>query len=280
MVDLYDDIDGLVLNFEVRVPQQPGDLLDVDIAVAVCERPKRGASNHLVRVAERHFQRPVDVLMLEFRQQLDQVNLDERVFAAHAGNKVRHHVLGHDFFNNPEKRPFLLGSHLVGTLQHVMNVQRILVNLENLDQGGLRDIGILKETEQLVRVVVVAARQRPCRAGYDAFAAVCQTLFVELEGLVGDLAGQNVDVQHRVVAVTYRQRLDGFGNDFGAEFFKALGQLLRGARVRVRLTGQLADQLISANAREQTHDTMSAGCAIRCTIQGVICESDGRRSRP
>ena len=276
VVDLYHDVDGLVLNFEVRVPKQPADLLDVDIAVTVCERVQRGASNHLVGVAERHFQGPVDVRMLEFCQQVDQVNLDQRVFATHAGNKVRHHVLGHDFFNNAEKRPLLLGTHLVGALQHIMNIQRVLVNLENLDEGGLRDLGVLKETEQLVRIVVVAARQGPRRPGYNAFAAVCKTFFVELEGLVGDLAGQNVDVQHRVVTITHRQRIDRFGNDLGPEFFEALGQLLRGARVCVRLAGQLADQLISAKAREEAHDTRSAGWA----LQRLICESDERKSRP
>ena len=181
------------------------------------------------------------------------MNLDRRILAAHPVDQVRHHVLGNDVLDDPEQGRFFLRLQFVGSPQQIVDAEVVLVDFEDLDERGFGDLLVLKEVEQRVGVVVVGARERPGRAGYDALAAVRQAFLVELQGLVVDVACENVNEHHRVFLVAHRECVDDSRNDFRAELLQALDGLHGSGRARVGLAGEVADQLISAETAEERH---------------------------
>ena len=97
---------------------------------------------------------------------------NDGVLTRHAINQVGHHVLGDDLLDDLEERRFLFWLDLVGAPHQLVHADLLLVNLEDLDQGALGDLGIVKKLEQFVGVIVRAAGQGPGGAGDDALGAV------------------------------------------------------------------------------------------------------------
>jgi len=100
MPDFDNDVDRLVLHVQVRVAQQSRNFLYVYGIAAIAEGYQGSRPHHLVGVAELHFECVADFASLELRQQVDQVNFDRRVLAAHACDQVGDHVLGDDVVND------------------------------------------------------------------------------------------------------------------------------------------------------------------------------------
>ena len=72
---------------------------------------------------------------------------------------------------------------------------------EDLDQCGFRDFLVFEEIEQVVRVVVGAAGQRPGGPGHDPLVAVGEAFTIHVEVLVIDERAQDIDEYHRVSLV-------------------------------------------------------------------------------
>ena len=137
MVELDQYIDGLALYFQVRVQQYLRHFFDGDVSFPITEGIECGAAYELVRVAELHLERPVDFVLIEFRQQPHNVNLDCRVLAAHAVDQVGNHIDRHHIFDDCEKRRLLFWVQFIGALHEIMHAQILFMDLKHLDQRGL-----------------------------------------------------------------------------------------------------------------------------------------------
>jgi hypothetical protein len=126
------------------------------------------------------------------------MDLDHRITAAHACDKVRNHLGTNHAFDDPEDGRFFLDVEIVRTLQQLMHAQVILVNLQHLDQCGFRDLVVLEPVEELVDVVIGRAAKRPCGAFDDTLVAVGEAFAVVIQRLVVDERGQNIHEHHRM----------------------------------------------------------------------------------
>ena len=128
----------------------------VDVALAVDD--VESGTNRCSRVAD-VVQRPVDVVTLESRQQVHQVNLDGRVLAAHAIDQVRHHLFCDDILDDGKQRSLFLRFEFVGPAQQLVHAEVVLVNLQYLDQCGLGDFVLIEEIEQRKEQELAQAKQ-------------------------------------------------------------------------------------------------------------------------
>ncbi len=198
MIDLNHHVDGLVLHVEIGILKQFGDGGDIYIAAARGEGAQRRAANHLVGVAQLDLQRRVDIRAVEFLEQIDQVNLYHGIAATHARDEVRNHLRPDHALDDPEDGRLLLDVEVVGALQQLVHAQVLLVDLQHLDQCGLRHLVVLEPVEELVDVVIGGTAQRPRGAFYNTLVAVSQTLPVIVERLVVYERGQDIHKHHRV----------------------------------------------------------------------------------
>ena len=105
IVGADDDVDGLVLHVDFRVAQQHAHLFDLDRAVHLGERAQRGGTHQLVGVLELLLQRALDLGLREARQDVDDVQARDRVFAVQAADQLRQVVVGGELAEDAEQAP-------------------------------------------------------------------------------------------------------------------------------------------------------------------------------
>ena len=164
VVQLNDDVDGLVHDVEIGIEQQAGDQRDVDGRLRARDAGERRAAHELVAVAQRFLQRLVDVGPVEAREHVDQMRLDERVLAVHARQQIGHHLLGRDLVDELEDGGLLARLQEVDLGEQLADVEPVLVRLQHLDDRGLRVLVLAEQIDEPIDVVALVARRapRPC----------------------------------------------------------------------------------------------------------------------
>ena len=198
VVGLDQHVDGLALDVQIGIREDAGNLFYVYFVAARANGAQRCAAHHLVRILELHLERLVDLGLVELGEQVHQVDLDDRVLAAHAGDQVGHHVGPDRVLDDLEDRRLFLRVAVIGALQQLVNREVLLVHAQYFDQGGFGNLLVVEEFEQAVGVVIGAAGQRPGRTRNDPIVAVRETFAVHLEIPVIDERPEDVDENHRV----------------------------------------------------------------------------------
>ena len=133
MICVDQDVDRLVLHVEVRIRQHVRHLVDIDIAAAGGQSGQRRAAHHLVWILELHLKGIGDFRFVELGQQVHQVHLDDRIFAAHARDQIGHHIRFNNLFDNLEDGRFFFRLTFVGPAQQLVHAQVLFVNAQHLD---------------------------------------------------------------------------------------------------------------------------------------------------
>ena len=219
------------------------------------ERAERGAADELVGVLELLLQRALDLGLREARQDIDDVQAGDRVFAIQASDQLGQVVVRREFAEDAEQRGLFVGFLLVGGRQDLAHREPRAMRGDHVEQSRLRDALGVERVQQHGGRIGTAARQRPGDARNHARAARDHG-FDELgEGLLVDEAGQDLDVGHRGDLV-------GVGQRGGDGFDGARAQL---AQLRDGLLGcrsgdigrflELRDEPVGPDVGEKTHGT-------------------------
>ena len=83
-----------------------------------------------------HLERVGNFSFIELGQKLHEMNFNDGIFTAHAGNQVRNHLRFERFLNDLEYGRFLFRLALIRMPQQVVNTEVLLVNPQDLDQCG------------------------------------------------------------------------------------------------------------------------------------------------
>ena len=67
MIYFYQHIDGLALNVEIGIGQYCRDFFYVDLVAALGQSCERCTTDHVIRIAELHFQGVRNLDLVEFR---------------------------------------------------------------------------------------------------------------------------------------------------------------------------------------------------------------------
>jgi len=84
MIELDDDVHGLIHDIDVRVEQETADQFDADGAVELGQPHECRLAHQLVVVLELFLEYAVDIFGVEPRDDVDQVHLDDGIFPVHA----------------------------------------------------------------------------------------------------------------------------------------------------------------------------------------------------
>ncbi len=155
MFHAHQQVDRLVLHIDIGIAQQLADPLHIQLTIHNGERVQSGLTNGFALVAELRFQRADDVGPVELGQDVNQVNADCQILAAHPRNQIGHHVLCRDVTDDLEKCGLFAGLDLVNAAQQLAQIQALLLCPENVDKRRGRYVGIAEQIEKLIRIVAV-----------------------------------------------------------------------------------------------------------------------------
>ena len=83
-----DDVDGVVLHFDLGIAQQLADALDVDRAVHRCRAVSAAARISLFGSLQLRLQRALHAAVVEARQDVDDVHARDRILALDAADQL------------------------------------------------------------------------------------------------------------------------------------------------------------------------------------------------
>src|SRR5690606_31310104 len=155
------------------------------------------------------------------------------VLAVRPLDQVRQEVLGRDVVDQLKDRRFLVRLQVVDLIQQLTNAQPVLVGRQHLDQRGLGIIVLAEQVDQAVHVVARARRQRGDRALYRACVRIREPADDDVQRLVGDQRGQNLDVLDHLPTVGAGNGVENLRDGGRAELAELFERLPGGGRARV-----------------------------------------------